>query len=49
MHKRSYKKTFSTEEAIAIILEENTRGWYQTSLIDDIVALLGFHNPIVKA
>ncbi|CAN1213300.1 HD domain-containing protein [Tumidithrix helvetica PCC 7403] len=32
-HKRSYKKTFSQEKAIAIIHNETARGWYQPALI----------------
>ncbi|MEE3719895.1 HD domain-containing phosphohydrolase [Tumidithrix elongata RA019] len=36
-HKRSYKKTFSQEKAIAIIQEEAKRGWYQPILIEQLV------------
>jgi len=36
-HTRSYKKTFSTEKAIAIILEETAKGWYQLTLVEQFV------------
>jgi putative two-component system response regulator len=41
-HRRSYKKTFSTEKAIAIIREETIRGWYQPFLIEQIIEFFCF-------
>jgi putative two-component system response regulator len=36
-HTRSYKKTFSEEKAIAIILEETTKGWHQPILVEQFI------------
>jgi putative two-component system response regulator len=48
-HKRSYKRAFSREDAISIMQEEATRGWYQPSLIKEIVAFFIFGNSIAIA
>jgi putative two-component system response regulator len=36
-HTRSYKKTFNTEKALAIILEETAKGWYQLTLVEQFI------------
>jgi putative two-component system response regulator len=36
-HARSYKKTFSSDKAIAIILENTTKGWLQPILVEQFV------------
>jgi putative two-component system response regulator len=50
-HTRSYKMNFSCQQAIAIILEETAKGWYQPMLIKDFLAFIDAHetkhlNPI---
>ena len=36
-HTRSYKKTFSSEKAIAILREETIKGWHQPILVEQFV------------
>jgi HD-GYP domain-containing protein (c-di-GMP phosphodiesterase class II) len=39
-HTRSYKRNFSSQTAIAIILEESAKGWYQLELVELFLAFI---------
>jgi putative two-component system response regulator len=39
-HTRSYKRTFSSEKALEIILEETAKGWYESILVEQFIEFL---------
>jgi putative two-component system response regulator len=46
---RPYRRALSHEDAIATMRDEAKRGWWDSSLIDELEALICWQAPVVEA